>query len=128
YNITEQYPLCVYAKDIDNNGSIDPILSCYFKSENGEMVEYPVHFWDELYGQSPLFRNQFSRYRQYGLTDMKVLLEPHDVNGMEGFTACFPYTSYVENNGNCMLTMHPLPIRAQISTLNGIVSADVNGD
>src|SRR5690606_6822637 len=128
YNITEQYPLRVYAKDIDNNGSIDPVLSCYFKSESGEMVEYPVHFWDELYGQSPLFRNQFSRYRQYGLADMKVLLEPHNVTDMQVFTANYPYTSYVENNGNGTFTMHPLPKRAQISPVNGIVTADVNGD
>src|SRR5690606_19122503 len=56
YNISAQFPLRVYAKDMDNNGSIDAILSCYFKSERGEMAEYPVHFWDELYGQSPLFR------------------------------------------------------------------------
>lgn len=128
YNISEQYPLRVYAKDIDNNGSIDPIISCYFKSENGEMVEYPVHFWDELFGQSPLFRNQFSRYRQYGLTDMKALLEPHDVTGMQVLMANYTYTSYVENNGDGTFTVRPLPGRAQISPVNGIVTMDANGD
>lgn len=128
YNITAEYPLRVYAKDIDKNGSIDPILSCYFKSESGEMVEYPVHFWDELYGQSPLFRKQFSRYRQYGLADMKALLHPHDTSGMQVFEVNYPYSSYVENNGDGTFTMRPLPRRAQFSPVNGIVTVDANGD
>ncbi|HEY4654835.1 MAG TPA: VCBS repeat-containing protein [Cyclobacteriaceae bacterium] len=128
YHISDAYPLRVYAKDMDMNGSIDAILSCYFKTESGEMAEYPVHFWDELYQQSPLFRNQFSSYRQYGLTDMKALLKPYDVTGMQVFTVNYAHSSYVENKGEGRFAMNPLPARAQFSPINGMVAVDVNGD
>ena len=85
YNISEQQPLRVYAKDFDLNESTDAILSCYFKSEDGDMREYPVHFWDELNAQSPKFRNQFSSYKQYGGSTLEGLLKPYDTDGIVGF-------------------------------------------
>src|SRR5690606_27204496 len=128
YRISDAHPLRVYAKDFDNNGSIDPILSCYFKTPEGTMAEYPVHFWDELYGQSPLFRNQFSRYHQYGQTTLKKLLEPYDKEGMMTFTVNYSSSSYLENRGDGTFDIRPLPTPAQFAPLNGIVPIDINGD
>ena len=82
YNMSADQPLRVYAKDFDANESVDAILSCYFKSEEGDMREYPVHFWDELNGQSPKFRNQFSSYKQYGSTTIENCLTPYDTSGI----------------------------------------------
>lgn len=128
YRISNDRPLRVYAKDFDNNGSIDPILSCYFKTPEGTMAEYPVHFWDELYGQSPLFRNQFSRYRQYGLTTLEELLRPYDKEGMITFTVNWSSSSYLENKGDGTFDIRPLPLQAQFAPINGIVPFDINGD
>jgi hypothetical protein len=128
YRISDEHPLRVYAKDFDNNGSIDPILSCYFKTQEGTMAEYPVHFWDELYGQSPLFRNQFSRYRQYGMTTLEELLWPYDKEGLMVFTVNYSSSSFVENLGDGTFDIRPLPLPAQFSVVNGIVPADINGD
>ena len=94
YNISEQQPLRVYAKDFDLNESTDAILSCYFKSESGEMREYPVHFWDELNAQSPKFRNQFSSYKQYGGVTLEDLLKPYDTAGMLVLKANYSKTCY----------------------------------
>lgn len=128
YRISNEHPLRVYAKDFDGNGSIDPILSCYFKTPEGAMAEYPVHFWDELYGQSPLFRNQFSRYRQYGQTTLEELLRPYDKENMMIFTVNYSSSSYIENNGDGTFSVRPLPLPAQLAPLNGIVATDINGD
>lgn len=128
YRISDEHPLRVYAKDFDDNGSIDPILSCYFKTPEGTMAEYPVHFWDELYGQSPLFRNQFSRYRQYGMTTLEELLKPYEKEDMMVFTVNYSSSSYLENRGDGTFDVRPLPLPAQFSVLNGIVPTDINGD
>lgn len=92
------------------------------------MAEYPVHFWDELYGQSPLFRNQFSRYRQYGMTTLEELLKPYEKEDMMVFTVNYSSSSYLENRGDGTFDVRPLPLPAQFSVLNGIVPTDINGD
>ncbi len=128
YHISEKQPLRVYAKDFDDNGSMDAILSCYFKSEAGDMREYPVHFWDELNSQSPKFRNQFSSYKQYGATSMDHLLKPYDTTGMMVLKANYSQTSYVENTGNGKLVVKPLPKSTQVSPVNGVTITDINSD
>ena len=128
YNISEQQPLRVYAKDFDLNESTDAILSCYFKSEAGDMREYPVHFWDELNAQSPKFRNQFSSYKQYGGATLEALLKPYDTAGMLVLKANYSQTSYAENEGNGKFSLKPLPKLVQRSPVNGIVVADINFD
>lgn len=128
YNMSADRPLRVYAKDFDANESVDAILSCYFKSEEGDMREYPVHFWDELNGQSPKFRNQFSSYKQYGSTTIEKLLTPYDTSGMLVLEATYPQTSYAENKGNGKFLLKPLPRLVQVSPVNGIITADLNSD
>jgi enediyne biosynthesis protein E4 len=128
YQLSQRHPLRVYARDFDENGSTDAILSCYFKSEENELVEYPVHFWDELYSQSPKFRNQFSSYKQYGSTSMKKLLEPYDTTGMLVLGAVHPFTSYIQNNGDGKFEIKSLPKLVQVAPVNGMVVLDANHD
>lgn len=128
FRCSEEEPLRVYAKDFDDNGSIDAILSCYFRSEEDTMEEYPVHFWDELFSQSPKFRNQFSSYRQYGKTTMQELLKPYDTSGMMLLKAVYPYTSYIQNNGDGTFTVTALAPLTQVAPINGMVVMDANND
>ncbi|MEO5603862.1 MAG: VCBS repeat-containing protein [Cyclobacteriaceae bacterium] len=128
YNISEMQPLRVYAKDFDANESIDAIVSCYFKSEQGEMKEYPVHSWDELYSQSPKFRNQFSSFKQYGRATMNDLLKPYDTTGMIKLEANYPMTSFINNNGDGTFEIKALPKMVQVAPINGIVIEDVDND
>lgn len=128
YHFSKETPLRVYAKDFDANGSTDAILSCYFLSEQGTKEEYPLHFWDELNGQSPKFRNQFSSYKQYGRAKMKDLLAPYDQSGMLVLTANYTYSAYIENKANGKFAISTLPDGVQVAPVNGMVVSDVNGD
>jgi hypothetical protein len=128
YQISDEYPLRVYAKDFDNNESVDAIVSCYFESEQNKKEEYPAHSWDELYAQSPKFRNQFSSFRQYGLTTIKELLKPYDTTGMLMLEANYPYTAYIENRGDGTFAMKPLPTMSQVAPVNGLLADDLNAD
>ena len=128
YQFSEKHPLRVYAKDFDDNGSIDAILSCYFETEDGSMGEFPVHSWDELYSQSPKFRNQFSSFKQYGYASMESLLKPYDTSGMVVLDAVFPFTSILRNNGDGTFKAEALPKLVQVAPINGMVITDANHD
>lgn len=128
YRFSRKHPLRVYAKDLDDNGSIDAILSCYFKNESGEMEEFPVHFWDELFSQSPRFRKQFSSYKQYGMANMQMLLKPYDTTGILVLRAVHPQTTYFENKGDGTFNHRVLPRLVQTAPVNGMVAFDVNED
>ena len=131
YCATSEYPLKVYAKDFDNNGSVDAVLACYFKeslmqSESKKL--FPVHFWDELNSQSPKFRQQFSSYKQYGRTTMDELLTADDLKEVVQLEANFMASAYVENVGGSKFRISPLPMLAQVGPVNGIITDDLNGD
>jgi hypothetical protein len=128
YNISIEEPLRVYAKDFDNNGSIDAILSCYFKSNTGEMVEYPVHSLDMLSGQIPNLKNQFPTYSKFGETTMKQLLSLYHTDSLLQLQANYPLTSYMENLGNGKFTLKPLPMVTQYAPVNGLQTDDINND
>jgi hypothetical protein len=130
YQVTEEHPLRIVAKDFDMNGSIDAILGCYMKeSQHGDSKQmFPVHFWDELNSQSPRFRNQFVRYRQYGRTPLDKLLKPEDLEGALTLDATILSSCYIENKGRGKFAIHVLPSEVQVAPVNGMVSDDVNKD
>ena len=48
YHTSAQYPMKLYAEDIDNNGNIDPVMFYYIKDEDGERKLYPSVNKDQL--------------------------------------------------------------------------------
>ena len=128
YNITFDKPLRIYAKDFDNNGSIDPILSCYFKSNSGEMAEYPVHSLDMLHGQIPYLKNRFDSYKMYAEVTMQDLLSLFNMNDLLVLEANYPHTSYMENLGNGKFELKALPKVTQFAPVNGMQIDDINND
>jgi hypothetical protein len=131
YHASHEYPMKVYAKDFDGNGSVDAILACYIRESLANPDErklFPVHFWDELNSQSPRFRQQFSRYKHYAKATMDKLLSPQDLDGALILDANYFQSSYIENLGDGKFAMRPLPVLAQFAPVNGMVVDDVNGD
>lgn len=128
YHASEDQPLRIYASDVDGNGSTDAILTCYFKNEFGKMVEYPIHFWDELNAQSPRFRQRFESYRDFGKATINDLLNESELTTGTNLMANFMQTSLLKNNGAMGFELIPLPKLAQVAPVNGLVVMDVNKD
>lgn len=130
YQVKSEFPLKVYAKDFDGNGSVDPVLACYMRESMDSDVKklYPVHFWDELNSQSPKFRNKYSRYRQYSKVTIDELLTTEDLKGATILTANHMASSYIENLGSGKFSLKALPTAAQTAPINGMVVTDVNND
>lgn len=128
YCATPETPLSIIAKDFDNNGAVEAIMSCYFKGEDGAMQPFPIPAWQELGTMSPLFRNRFDSYQAYGRTTIDQLLTEEERKDALELRADHLQTSYAENLGNGRFEIRPLPLPAQVAPVNGITTADINND
>ncbi len=129
YHPSSERPVKIYAKDFDSNGSIDPVTFSYYKDKiGGAYQSFPSHYWDDLTGQSPMFRRKFDRYKYFALSTEATFFTEEEKQGATVLTGNFDRSVWVENLGNAKFKIHELPTLAQIAPINGIVADDVNGD
>jgi hypothetical protein len=128
FHPTFERPVKIYAKDFDNNGSVDPVTFAWYKNRQGAYESFPSHFWDDLYGQSILFRRKFERYKLYALSTEQTLFSEEERKDALILTGNYDRSSYVENLGNGKFKIHELPSLAQLAPVNGILAEDVNQD
>ncbi|HMX41424.1 MAG TPA: RNA-binding protein, partial [Saprospiraceae bacterium] len=123
YRATPAAPLRLWAKDFDNNGSIDPLMGWY---ENGKC--YPVPFRDQLIKQVPPLKKKFVRYSAYATATVEDVFPKNELESAQQFRANELRSCWFENQGGKMLP-HPLPNEAQMAPLRSIVvlDADKNG-
>jgi hypothetical protein len=128
YCASPDQPLRITAKDFDKNGAVDAILSCYFKAEDGTMKPFPIHSWNELNAQSPIFRARFQQFKEFGVTTIDELFRPGELEGALILEANHLSTSYLENTGKGDFVIKKLPVEAQFAPVNGMLVEDVNND
>ena len=129
YHPSFDRPLKIYAKDFDANGSIDPVSFAYYKDKiGGDYQSFPSHFWDDLTGQSPMFRRKFERYKYFAMSTEGTFFKEEEKQGAVILTGNFDRSVWVENLGDGTFKVHELPTIAQIAPMNGILAEDVNGD
>jgi hypothetical protein len=122
-------PYKVYAKDFDANGSVDPVAFAFYKDKiGGSYQAFPTHFWDDLTGQSPLFRRKFDRYKHFALSTEQNFFTEEEKKDAQVFTGNYDRSAWVENLGNGKFTLHELPWQAQLAPMNGMLAEDVNQD
>ena len=117
------YPIGIYAKDYDNNGSIDPILSCYDEGKN-----YPVFSKDDIQQQLTILKNRFVKYNEYAGLTIDEVFTPKELEGAKVLYAKNFHSSYVENLGNGQFKITSLPKESQFSPIHGLCSGDFNQD
>ncbi len=123
YKASQEQPVCVYAKDFDNNGSMDPILCRYIQGK-----EYPVHPRETLTGQIPRLRGATQRYAEYGQKGIKDLIPNDALKDALTLKASLMASIYIENVGDNVFNVKQLPIEAQFSPMYGTAVLDINDD
>ncbi|MFM9911456.1 MAG: FG-GAP-like repeat-containing protein [Chitinophagaceae bacterium] len=117
------HPLCIYAKDFDKNGRIDPVMCYYVQGEN---YIYPTR--DEMIKQINAFRGRFQTYESYAKASFATSFTEEELaDAYLVKSQCFE-SSYIENNGNGIFERKPLPAAAQLAPLFGMLSDDYNND
>lgn len=128
YTASASEPMTLYAKDLDKNGSVDAMLFCYLKAEDGTRKPFPMHAKDDLVGQLVSIRKKYPTYKSYGLATMDDLWNEQDKQDALKKTANYLQTSFIENKGNGQFAIRALPIEAQTAPVYGMVSEDIDED
>ncbi|HVK97627.1 MAG TPA: VCBS repeat-containing protein, partial [Flavisolibacter sp.] len=128
YTATAKEPMTLLAKDLDNNGSLDAMIFCYMKGDDGKRRPYPMHTKDDLTSQLISIRKAYPTYKSYGLASMDDFWPAKDRQNATKKTATLLQTSYLENKGNGKFILKPLPLEAQTAPVYGMIAEDVDGD
>jgi hypothetical protein len=123
YKASVKEPVSVYAKDFDENGSLDPILCRYIQGK-----EYPVHPRETLTGQIPKLRGATQRYSEYGGMGVEELIPSAILKDALTLKSTLLASVYIENTGNNNFIVLELPVEAQFSPMYGISVEDINED
>lgn len=115
-------PFEVYAKDFDGNGTNDIFLA---KHLSNKMV--PIRGRECTSQQCPMITEKFPTYLSFAESDLTGIL------GEETLKSALHYQAYLFStvllvNDNGKFTAKKLPMEAQLSTVNGIIVKDFDGD
>ncbi len=115
-------PLRCYAKDFDNNNTLDPIVTF---QEKGKI--YPLVQKDVLVKQIPSLKKRFLYSDDYAKATISDIWAQKDLDGASQFVCYDLETCWWENQGGKFIR-HSLPPQVQISVNQGIAITDVNAD
>ncbi|MEO1626645.1 MAG: VCBS repeat-containing protein, partial [Bacteroidota bacterium] len=123
YLASPDEPVCVYAKDYDKNGRIDPVLCHYIEGKN-----YIAHSRDMLIEQINSMKGRFKTYDAYGATTFERSFTPEELKDAQILKSETFASSYFENKGNGQFERRDLPMEAQVAPIFGILPGDFNAD
>ena len=128
YQASDQHPVYITAKDFDNNGGFEAIPSLFLPDQSGQMKEFPAHGRDDVIERLPAMKKRYNNYKSFATATMDDIFPPEKREGAIRLKANMLQSCFIQNDGAGRFTMIPLPREAQISTLNGMLADDFDGD
>ena len=130
YKASDTYPISIYAKDFDNNGSYDAFPTLYIPTSHMDEVkkEYPAQTRDDIVKQMIGMRSKFQNYKTFAIATKDELLSKEQLAVAQVVKANNLSSSYIQNKGAGKFEITSLPIQAQFSVLNGMQVDDYDGD
>ena len=122
FSATQEKPFQVYAKDFDNNGTNDIFLARYYK----ESRLVPIRGKQCSAQQMPVIDQKFPTYLSFAQSDLQQILGKDMEDALHYKAHIFSSVILVNENGK--LVIQKLPVEAQLSTVNGIITRDFDGD
>ena len=128
YKVSEAEPMEVFASDIDNNGTIDPVFFYYIKDKNGKRQLFPGISRALLASQVPSIKKQFLRNSDFARAKYDDIFKGKAADNVVTFHCNETRSCYFENTGNGKFVKHALPVEAQFAPVNAIICADLDND
>jgi enediyne biosynthesis protein E4 len=128
FQVSDKYPMNLYAVDVDLNGSIDPIITAYWNNPEGVMTEYPVNYMDELVAQLPSVGIKYPDYKSFSFATIDDLLEPAVKERVLYKFKMNTTSSYILWNEGGKFKQEKLPETAQLSPIRKTIVRDFNDD
>lgn len=117
-----QKPFEVYAKDFDGNGTNDIFLARHLKD-----IMVPIRGRECTSQQCPMIAQKFPTYLSFAESDLSGILGEDQLKTALHYQAhLFSTVIFVNDKGK--FTIKKLPVEAQLSTVNGIIVKDFDGD
>jgi hypothetical protein len=123
FKASEKEPLCIYAKDFDKNGLLDPVM-CYYVNNRNHI--YPTR--DEMIRQINPMRGRFKTYESFAAVSFDESFTKEELKDAFIVKAEYFQTSYFENRGNGKFSVRALPLVAQFAPVFGLLADDFNSD
>jgi hypothetical protein len=120
---TPQEPVSIYAKDFDNNGSLDAVMTYFINGKN-----YPMYPKDDLASQIPEMNNRYPSYESYADQTISDIFSEKELNNSLLLQANTFSSSYLANLGNNQFDLTDLSLAVQLSPVNSMRSDDYNND
>ena len=127
FTVNDQYPMNLYANDLDGNGSIDPLTTGFWKDPSGDMKEYPVNYLDELGAQSMYFRQLFDSYTAFSYASIDDILDKNKFPEEKKYHINTS-SSFVLWNDEGEFRWVRLPSPIQTAPVKSMLVGDFNGD
>ncbi|MGB5320140.1 VCBS repeat-containing protein [Eudoraea sp.] len=121
-------PVRLYAKDLDDNGMIDPFISYYLRDSTGVKKEYLYHPWQDMVKQYVGIRKRFNSFGAFGEATLPEIFEEGMLDDAVILEFNYMKSSWIENLGNGEFQLHAFPLEAQIAPVYGILTTDVDQD
>jgi hypothetical protein len=128
FNVSDQYPLSLYAIDFDMDGTIDPLITAYWHDQNGKMKEYPINYLDELWAQSTFFQKKFNDYASFSYASIDDMLDENILKRLEFKLHVNTTSSYILWNDKANFRWEKLPAPLQVAPIRKMIVQDFNGD
>lgn len=120
---SENEPLVMYVSDFNDDGRIDPIICHYIQRKS-----YPIASRDEMLDQLVGLKKRFVRYSDYADATIEDIFTGSELRKANQLSVHTLQSIYLENLGKGKFKAHVLPLEAQFSMNQGILSGDFNKD
>jgi hypothetical protein len=128
FKVSDEYPLNLYAIDLESDGTIDPLMTAYWNDKDGKMTKYPVNYLDELWSQSKFFQLKYSDYTSFSYADFDAILDQNILKKLEFSLYINTTSSYIIWNDNTGFRWEKLSESVQVSPIKKMIVDDFNGD
>jgi hypothetical protein len=123
YVPTMEKSIYITAKDFDNNGIVDPIISAW---RDGDY--YPVHLRNDLFNQIRFMTVRYPQFIDYSVVKSDNLFSKEEMEGVFELKARIFESIFLIREDNGTYSRKILPFEAQFAPVNGILSSDFNHD
>ncbi len=120
--VSPERPAVLYYNDYDRNGTVDPVITCYFPQGR-----FPYFDRDHMIDQMRFLRKRFNTYAEYADRTYEEIFTPLEREG-ERFLMAHRHESVWLRNDGGRFTLIPLPNEAQIFPVFAAVASDVDED
>ncbi len=116
-------PAHMYVSDFGKNGTLEQIITFY---KHG--VSYPMAGRDELVKLLPTLRPRYPTYASFGASRVTDIFSSTELAAATRLSAREFSSVIARNTGKGTFTLQPLPIEAQMSTVQAVLPRDFDGD